>query len=93
MLSVTVPVTTIPSACRGEATNSTPKRLKSNTTFPRATSSASQPLQPPAETCRSLRDRPKSRRIFESSAWARGYSPSVRTNDSRVLAARRWSVV
>jgi hypothetical protein len=41
------------------SSNWIPKRPRSNTTFPVAASSASQPLQPPADTFRSLKDRPK----------------------------------
>src|SRR5947207_104248 len=42
MFAVTGPVTRMPSACRGEATNSIPNRLPSNTTFPSALTSTSQ---------------------------------------------------
>ena len=70
MFSETGPVTTRPSAWRGEATKATPKRDMSNCTLPEAFSSASQPLQPAADTCRSRSDRPKSLRAFSSTARA-----------------------
>jgi hypothetical protein len=59
MFSVTGPVTMIPSAWRGEATNSMPKRPRSKKMVVKTFKSASQALQPPALTCRSFRDRPK----------------------------------
>ena len=48
MFSVTGPVTTMPSACRGEATNWMPNRPRSKTTVPRTFRSASAALPPPA---------------------------------------------
>ena len=50
IFAVTGPVTRMPSACRGEATNSMPNRLASNTMLPSAFASTSHPLQPPALT-------------------------------------------
>ena len=65
MFSVTGPVIRSPSAWRGDATNWMPKRPRSNTTVESTLVSASQALQPPALTCRSLSERPKSRfRLF-----------------------------
>ena len=93
MFVFTAPVITSPSAWRGEATNWTPKRARSNTTFPRATSSASQPLQLPATTDRRRKDRPNSCRIRRSSATASSTSPSGLCSPARVLAAMRWSLV
>src|SRR5712692_1724412 len=94
MFSVTGPVMSSPSACRGEATYWMPKRARSKTGVPSTLTSASQPLHPPALTTRSLRDRPKSRRSSPSSAAARGYSWEPRsTRPSRVRAASRCSVV
>lgn len=89
MFSVTGPVTTTPSAWRGEATNWIPKRDRSNCTLPAALSSASQPLQPPAETWRSLSERPKRRRIRSSSAAASLGSAPREIRSSRLLPARR----
>src|SRR5229473_3264368 len=63
MFSVTGPVMSSPSACRGEATNWMPKRAKSKTGVPSTFTSDSQPLQPPALTTRSFSDRPKRRRV------------------------------
>jgi len=89
MFSVTGPVTTRPSAWRGEATNWTPKRERSNWMLPAALSSASQPLQPPAETWRSLSDRPKSRCILASSAATSCGSSPRTTSASRLRAESR----
>ena len=50
MFSLTGPVTTSPSACRGEATNWMPKRPMSKTMVPKTFKSASQALQPAALT-------------------------------------------
>src|SRR6266446_2523948 len=94
MFSVTGPVISRPSACRGEATYWIPKRPRSKTGVPSTLTSALQALQSPALTTRSLSDLPKRRRSFCSSAAARGYSSGPRsTRASRVLAARRYSVV
>ena len=84
MLAETGPVTTSPSAWRGEATKATPKRDMSNWMFPEAFSSASQPLHPAAETWRSRRDRPKSLRAFSSSASARSGTAPFTSSSSRV---------
>jgi len=89
MLRLTAPVTTMPSAWRGEATNWMPKRERSKTTLPRACSSASQPPQLPATTERSRSALPKSRRIRSSSARASSISPAGETSPSRVELARR----
>ena len=89
MFSVTGPVTTTPSAWRGDATNWMPKRERSNCMFPAALSSASQPLHPPADTCRSLSERPKSRFIFASSAAAScGASPDTVSSSRRRTDSR-----
>ena len=89
MFSVTGPVTTRPSAWRGEATNWIPKRERSNWTLPAALSSASQPLHPPAETWRSLSERPKSRCIRSSSAAASwGASPRISSSSRLRMASR-----
>ena len=65
---------------------------RSKTSVPVTISSASQPLHPPALTCRSLSDRPKS---FASSPVQRptggGPSPGPRTSASRSMAESRWS--
>ena len=53
------PVMSMPSAWRGEATMSIPKRPMSKLAFPQALSSHSHPLQPAADTCRSFNDEPK----------------------------------
>src|SRR5262250_3189533 len=58
IFSVTGPVITTPSACRGEATNWMPNRPRSKTTVLSTFRSDSQALQPPADTCRNLSDRP-----------------------------------
>ncbi len=89
MFSETGPVTTMPSAWRGEATNWIPKRPRSNWTFPLAFSSASHPLQPAAETCRSRSERPKSRCMRRSSARASSGSAPVTRSSSRVRMASR----
>ena len=72
MFSLTGPVMTKPSACRGEATNWMPNRPRSKTTVPSTFRSASHAPDPPALTWRSLSDRPKSRRVFWSKAWRIG---------------------
>src|SRR3954451_14853009 len=51
MFAVTGPVTTRPSAWRGEATNWIPNRPRSKTTVPSTFRSASAELSPPADTC------------------------------------------
>jgi len=56
MFAVTGQVTSTPSAWRGEATKSIPKRLESKTTLPSALTSTSHPLQPHALTCRSRKE-------------------------------------
>jgi hypothetical protein len=66
MFSVTGPVTSKPSAWRGDATNWMPNRPRSNTTVFSTFTSDSQPLQPPALTCRNLSERPKILRVFSS---------------------------
>ena len=92
MFSVTQPVMRSPSAWRGEATIWIPKRPRSHPTVPRTFTSASQALQPPALTCRSFSDRPKSRRSLLSRASASASSsPSATTSASRVLVESRWS--
>ncbi len=77
-------MTTSPSAWRGEATKATPNRDMSNWTLPEAFSSASQPLQPAADTWRSRSDRPKSWRAFSSSARARSGTAPFTRSSSRV---------
>jgi len=72
MFSEWAPVTSSPSAWRGEATNWTPKRARSQPTEFSTLVSSSQPLQPPAETWRSLRDRPKIRRVSSRRGNGRG---------------------
>src|SRR5574337_981519 len=62
MFAVTGPVISRPSAWRGDATYWIPNRPRSNTTVPSTLTSASQPLQPPALTTRSLSERPNNRR-------------------------------
>ena len=67
----TGPVTSRPSACRGEATNWMPNRPRSKPTVLSTLVSASQALQPPALTWRSFSERPKSLRAFSSRALAK----------------------
>jgi len=64
MFSVTGPVTQSPSLCRGEATNWTPNRPRSQPTVPSTLVSASHPLQPPALTSLSFRERLNRESIF-----------------------------
>src|ERR1051326_2544171 len=63
----------------------------SNTTLPSATSSDSHPLQLPAATDRSRRERPKRLRIFRSSARASSTSPVGVTRPLREPPAIRYS--
>ena len=87
MFSVTGPVISRPSAWRGEATNWMPKRPRSKTTVPSTLTSASQALQPPALTWRSLSERPKSRRVFVVERRAR--AAAARRRDHDQVVARR----
>ena len=73
----------MPSAWRGEATNWMPKRPMSKTTLPVTLSSASQPLQPPAETWRSLSERPKS-----CASFGRARAPGASGRRTAQVAAR-----
>lgn len=102
MFFVIGPVRTMPSACRGEAVNSMPNRPMSKLTFPQAANSASQALQPPAETWRSLRERPKSRTISVRVSTAvpanssgvcpaATISPSLRDEAKRCPAEKRMT--
>src|SRR6478609_11298810 len=56
MLRVTTPVTSSPSACRGDATSRAPNRSASYTGPNTAEISTSQPLQEPASTCRTCNE-------------------------------------
>ena len=88
---VTGPVTSSPSACRGEATNRTPKRPMSHPMVVRTLLSASQALHPPALTWRRQSDLPNSRRVVRSRAVASLSAWLPRTRSSRVRVASRWS--
>jgi len=83
MFWLTGPVTRSPSAWRGEATKSMPKRARSKVRVPRTLTSASQALHPPALTWRSRSERPKRRRACSSSASASCSSGPARTRSER----------
>src|SRR5579859_4918403 len=70
-----------------------PNRARSKTMVPRTLTSASQPLHPPALTCRNLSDRPKRRRSVAFSIFARGSARPRTTRSSRSRAANRYSWV
>ena len=72
----------MPSAWRGEATNSMPKRPMSKLTLPRALTPVRQPLQPPADTERSLSERPNKRRISREQASGAISPPSRKQQPS-----------
>src|SRR4030095_16726903 len=90
MFRLTAPVIKSPSAWRGDATNWIPKRPRSKTTVLSTFTSASQPLPPPALTCRSLSERPNRRRARASSASAsRSVRLSVIRSSRRRVASRQ----
>src|SRR3990172_7911455 len=92
MFSEIAPVISRPSACRGDATNWIPKRLRSQATVFSTFTSSSHALQPPALTWRSLRERPKRLRSRPCSAPASSSSRSDRgIRSARVRTASRWS--
>ena len=91
MFSGTGPVISKPSACLGEATNWIPNRPRSHPTVPRTLVSASQALQPPALTCRSLSERPK-RRCRRTSRGGAGLK-GAGVNQQIVASAGRHPVI
>ena len=94
MFAVIGPLRIRPSACRGEATMSMPYLEVSKLTLAVALISSSQPLQPPAETERSLSDRPNSFRIAADAATGPNVLwPSSITRPSRLRDAMRYPAV
>ena len=92
MLSGTGPISSMPSACRGDAAYDTPKRPRSHASVFRTFVSASHAPQPPALTTRSENTRPYSPDASGFSAAGAAFgSPfaPLTTSPSREDEARR----
>ena len=87
MFSVTGPVISRPSAWRGEATNWMPKRPRSQPTVLSTLTSASQALQPPALTWRSLQRAAEELPAVLASSAAAELELRWSGRDDQVLAA------
>jgi hypothetical protein len=93
MLAVTGPVTSRPSACRGEATNWMPYCPRSNTSVFNTLVSASQALQPPALTWRTAEIVRTTTALYGPTAPPVLKEESHITKSCRVLVARACRVV